>query len=210
MNEQNRILFFMRRKESRMHSSLRFPDPYRKGQRKESTSMEGEVTGLLSILFVCHGNICRSPMAEFMMKDLVRKEGIEEKFQIASAATTTDEIWGGRGNPVYPPAERELALHGIGTGDNELGVSKKRARLMTRADYQSFDLIIGMDAENLYDMKDIAGGDPEGKIHLLMDFTPHPGSVADPWYTRNFSKTWSDLAEGIPALLSYCRKKYHI
>ena len=162
------------------------------------------------ILFVCHGNICRSPMAEFMMKDLVRKERIADRFRIESAATTSEEIWGGRGNPVYPPAKRELASHGIGTPDNELGVSEKRARKMTPGDYRNFDLIIGMDSENLYDMRDIAGGDPDGKIHLLLEFTDHPRSVADPWYTGDFAATWNDLSDGVPALLAYCRKTYSI
>ena len=156
----------------------------------------------IRVLFVCHGNICRSPMAEFMMKDLVEKAGIADDFVIDSAATTTDEIWGGHGNPVYPPAVRELKKHGI-TGH---GIESKRARLLTKGDYDRYDLIIGMDRENLCDMRDILGSDPEGKIHLLLDFTDHPRSVADPWYTEDFTATWDDLSEGLPALLSWCRK----
>ncbi len=156
---------------------------------------------MVRILFVCHGNICRSPIAEFYMKDLVARKGMADQFEIVSAATTTEEIWGGKGNPIYPPALQELRSHGIGTKENELGVSAKRARLMKRSDYENYDLIIGMDLENLYDMKDIAGGDPEGKISLLLDHTDHPRGVADPWYTRDFGATWRDVSEGCEALL---------
>ena len=148
------------------------------------------------ILFICHGNICRSPMAEIVMKDLVKKAGLEEKYEVASAATTSEEIWNGVGNPVYPPARAKLREHGLST-------EGKRARLMTRADYDEFDFLVGMDAENLYDMKRIAGGDPEGKISLLMDYTTRPRSVADPWYTGDFEATWQDVSEGTKALLAY-------
>ena len=142
------------------------------------------------ILFVCHGNICRSPMAEFVMKDLVMKAGREAEFYIESAATSTEEI----GNPVYPPARRKLAEHGI-------GCAGKTARQMRSADYDRFDLIVGMDSWNLRNMHRICGGDPEGKIHLLMDFTPRPGDVADPWYTDDFEATWRDVLEGCTAIL---------
>ena len=148
------------------------------------------------ILFVCHGNICRSPMAEIVMKDLVKKAGLEEKYEIASAATTSEEIWNGVGNPVYPPAQAKLREHGLSS-------EGKRARLMTRADYDAYDLLIGMDTENLYDMKRIAGGDPEGKISLLMYYTTRPRPVADPWYTGDFEATWQDVSEGTKALLNY-------
>lgn len=137
------------------------------------------------ILFVCHGNICRSPMAEFVMKDLVAKAGREAEYYIESAATSTEEI----GNPVYPPARRKLAEHGI-------GCAGKTARQMTRADYDRFDLIVGMDSWNLRNMNRICGGDPEGKICLLMDFTRRSGDVADPWYTGDFEATWRDVLEG--------------
>ena len=152
------------------------------------------------ILFVCHGNICRSPMAEFVMKKLVEEAGLKDQFAIESAATTTEEIWGGRGNPVYPPARRKLAEHGI-------SCEGKRAKLMRKSDYPSFDYIIGMDDENLYDMKRIAGGDPDGKISLLMDYTDHPRDVADPWYTGNFDATWNDVYEGCQELLGYLQNK---
>ena len=120
--------------------------------------------GKFSILFVCHGNICRSPMAEFVMKQLVDEAGRSDEFAIASAATSTEEI----GNPVYPPARRKLAEHGI-------GCAGKTARQMTRADYDRYDLLVGMDEANIRNMRRISGGDPEGKIHQLLDFTERPG-----------------------------------
>ena len=147
------------------------------------------------ILFVCHGNICRSPMAEFVMKDLVCKAGLEDKIYIESAATSTEEI----GNEVYPPARRKLAEHGI-------SCKGKTARQMTRGDYDRFDLIVGMDGWNLRNMERICGGDPEDKIHLLMDYTDRPGEVADPWYTGNFDATWRDVAEGCEGLFQWIRQ----
>ena len=143
------------------------------------------------ILFVCHGNICRSPMAEFMMKDLVQKAGLEGEFFIASAATSTEEI----GNGVYPPARRMLAAHGIGCGG-------KTARQMTRQDYRDFDLLIGMDSANLRNMRRICGGDPEDKLRLLLDYTGQGRDVADPWYTGDFEATWRDVNAGCRALLA--------
>ena len=143
------------------------------------------------ILFVCHGNICRSPMAEFVMKDLVCKAGVQNHFLIESAATSTEEI----GNSVYPPARRKLAEHGI-------SCQGKTARQMTRLDYGRYDLLIGMDSWNIRNMRAISGGDPEGKIRMLMDYTNRPGDVADPWYTGNFEATWRDVLEGCEALLS--------
>ena len=138
------------------------------------------------ILFVCHGNICRSPMAEFVMKYLVEKEGLTDQFLIESAATSTEEI----GNPVYPPARRKLAEHGISCNGHA-------ARQMTRADYQRYDLLIGMDSANLRNMTRIAGGDPEGKIRPLL----YDKDVADPWYTGNFEATWQNVLRGCQALL---------
>ena len=145
---------------------------------------------IIKILFVCHGNICRSPMAEFVMKDLVKKAGQEDRFVIESAATSTEEI----GNGVYPPARRKLAEHGIGCRGTT-------ARQMTRSDYGRFDLLVGMDAWNIRNMRNICGGDPEEKIKMLMDFTRRPGDVADPWYTGDFESTWRDVLEGCQALL---------
>ncbi len=142
------------------------------------------------ILFVCHGNICRSPMAEFILKKLVRSAGREEEFEIASAATSTEEI----GNAVYPPARRKLAEHGI-------GCQGKTARQLTRDDYARFDLLVGMDDWNIRNMTRMCGGDPEGKIVKLMDFTNRPGDVADPWYTGDFEATWKDVLEGCQGML---------
>lgn len=142
------------------------------------------------ILFVCHGNICRSPMAEFVMKDLVRKAGLEKNFLIESAATSTEEI----GSPVYPPAQRKLAEHGINCDSNT-------ARQLQNDDYEEYDLLIGMDQANLYNMHRICGGDFEGKMHLLMEYTDRPGDVADPWYTDDFDATWRDVLDGCQGLL---------
>ena len=142
------------------------------------------------ILFVCHGNICRSPMAEFVMKHLVKEAGREDEFEIASAATSTEEI----GNSVYPPARRKLAEHGI-------SCAGKTARQLTRRDYDYYDLLIGMDNWNIRNMERMCGGDPEGKIYRLLDFTDRPGEVSDPWYTDNFEATWKDCLEGCSALL---------
>ena len=149
-----------------------------------------------SVLFVCHGNICRSPMAEFVMKDLVRKAGLDTEFFIASAATSTEEI----GNPVYPPARRKLAEHGI-------GCAGKTARQLRREDYDRFDLLIGMDSANLRNMRRICGGDPEEKLSLLLDWTDRAGDVADPWYTGDFEATWRDVLDGCRGLLHALTKE---
>ena len=141
------------------------------------------------ILFICHGNICRSPMAEFIMKDLVKKAGLEAQFHIESA-TSTEEI----GNPVYPPARRKLAEYGI-------DCAGKTARQLTNSDYDKYDLLIGMDRANLRNMHRICGGDSAGKLHLLMDYTDRPGDVADPWYTDDFETTWRDVLDGCRGLL---------
>lgn len=134
-------------------------------------------------------------MAEFVMKDLVKKAGLDDDYDIESAATSTEEI----GNEVYPPARRKLAEHGI-------GCKGKTARQMTRADYQRFDLIVGMDQWNMRNMLRICGSNPEGKIKLLMDFTERPGEVADPWYTGNFDATWRDVLEGCTGLLDWLER----
>ena len=149
---------------------------------------------MTKILFICHGNICRSPMAEFIMKDLVRKAGLEAQFHIESAATSTEEI----GNPVYPPARRKLAEHGI-------DCTGKTARQLTNADYDKYDLLIGMDRANLRNMHRICGGDFASKLHLLMDYTDRPGDVADPWDTDDFETTWWDVLEGCRGLLDACK-----
>ena len=152
---------------------------------------------MVKILFVCHGNICRSPMAEFVMKDLVEKAGLEKKFHIESAATSTEEI----GNPVYPPARRKLAEHGI-------DCAGKTARQLKRDDYERFDLLIGMDRANLRNMTRICGGDRLGKLRLLMEYAGQPDrEVADPWYTGDFEATWRDVAAGCRGLLEQTEER---
>ncbi len=148
---------------------------------------------MTKILFVCHGNICRSPMAEFVIKDLLQRAGLSGCAQVASAAVSAEEL----GNPVYPPARRKLAEHGI-------RCDGKTARLLQAADYQTYDLLIGMDRRNLAAMRRICGGDPDHKLRLLLDFTTQPRDVADPWYTRDFEQTWQDITTGCAALLRTC------
>ncbi|SDA39126.1 protein-tyrosine phosphatase [Butyrivibrio sp. INlla18] len=158
---------------------------------------------MIKVLFVCHGNICRSTMAEFIMKDIVSKQGLWDKFHIESSATHTDEIWNGVGSPVYPPARAKLREHGIGTDDNELGVAEKRARLTSRTDYDKFDYIIGMDSANIRDLNRIFSGDPDHKVFKMLDFTDRDGDVADPWYTGNFDATWRDCSDGCHGLFRH-------
>ena len=146
---------------------------------------------MIKLLFICHGNICRSPMAEFVMKDLVKKARLEKDFQIASAATSIEEI----GRPLYPPARRKLDEHGIRCDGHS-------ARQLTYQDYDEYDLLIGMDQANLRSMYRICGGDYAGKMHLLLDFTDRPGDVADPWYTGDFETTWRDVLAGCSGLLA--------
>ncbi len=146
---------------------------------------------MIKILFVCHGNICRSPMAEFVMKDMVKKQGCADKFEIASAATSTEEL----GNPVYPPARRKLMEHSI-------SCDGKTARQMTKNDYDYYDYIIAMDRNNIRNMKKFVGDDPDNKVSLLMYHTNRPGDVRDPWYTDDFEETWKDVNEGCSALLN--------
>jgi len=145
---------------------------------------------MLRIMFVCHGNICRSLMAEFVMKKLVEEKGLSHNFEIASSATSTEEI----GNPVYPPAKRELALHGI-------SCEGKYAVQLKKADYDAYDLFIGMDSYNIRNMERIFGGDPNGKIRKLLDYTKKPRDVADPWFSGEFDVTYRDVTEGCAALL---------
>ncbi|MCD7837539.1 MAG: low molecular weight phosphotyrosine protein phosphatase [Clostridiales bacterium] len=144
------------------------------------------------ILFVCWGNICRSPMAEFIFKDMVQKRGLQDQFLIESAAHSSEEI----GNPVYPPARRELARHGI-------SCDGKRARKITRSDYDKYDWILGMEQLNLRYMLWQFGGDPDRKIRRLLDFADYPRDIDDPWYTGEFTSTYADIVEGCEALLRY-------
>ena len=151
---------------------------------------------MIKVLFLCRGNICRSPMAEFVMKKLVSDMGLSHEFYIESAATSREEI----GNPVYQPVRKLLSQHGIDT-------SGKTARQMTKADYDRFDYIVAMDRENLGYLYRISHDDRDHKISLLMDYTDRPGDVADPWYTRDFEATWIDVDEGCRAFLQYLLKK---
>lgn len=142
------------------------------------------------IMFICHGNICRSPMAEFVMKDLVKKAGLEDEFVIASSAVSAEEL----GNHVYPPAKKVLEEHGISVGD-------KHAELLTRRDYDLYDLLIAMDTSNLRNIDRIIRSDSEGKVHLLMSYAGKSASVADPWYTGDFETAYNDIREGCEGLL---------
>ncbi|MBQ6431966.1 MAG: low molecular weight phosphotyrosine protein phosphatase [Oscillospiraceae bacterium] len=146
----------------------------------------------IRILFVCHGNICRSPMAEFIMKDLVKQRGLEAQFAIASVATSDEEI----GNPVYPPVRALLSARGI-------SCAGKTAVQLRAADYGRWDMFIGMDGANRRNMQRLFGGDPQGKVSLLLDYTDRPRDVADPWYTRDFREAEADIERGCAALLEY-------
>lgn len=155
---------------------------------------------MMKILFVCHGNICRSPMAEFIMKDLIKKAGLEKDFTIASSATSTEEIWNGVGNPVYPPAKRELSRHG-------LSCEGKRAVQIKKDDYDKWDMILCMDTKNLRNLHRIFGGDTQGKIRKLMSFTGRDSDVSDPWYTGDFEGVFQDIELGCKCLLQHLTRK---
>ena len=146
------------------------------------------------IMFVCHGNICRSPMAEFIFRDLIKKQGRESEFSVSSSATSTEEICCGIGNPVYPPAKAELAKHGI-------TCEGKRAVQLKKSDYDKYDLFIAMDSMNIRNIERIFGADPLGKVYKLMDFTSRHGDVADPWYSGRFEVAYKDIYEGCVCLL---------
>ncbi|MBR5145112.1 MAG: low molecular weight phosphotyrosine protein phosphatase [Clostridia bacterium] len=148
----------------------------------------------IKIMFVCHGNICRSPMAEFVFKDMVSKQGLQDNFEVCSSATSTEEIWGNVGNPVYPPAKRELAKHGI-------NCDGKRAVQLKREDGDKYDYFVGMDNANIRNMHKILGEKNSHKISRLMDYTLRGGEVADPWYTGDFEVTYRDVHDGCVGLL---------
>lgn len=170
---------------------------------------------MIKILFICHGNICRSPMAEFAFRAFADQSGLASRVQAASAATSDEEIWNGIGNPVYPPARDELARHGISCGG-------KRAVKLCRQDYGKYDYLIGMDGANVRNMRWILGGDPEGKIFKMMEFAGDgwklvaagkremewAADVADPWYTRDFGATWRDVEAGCRGILLFLREIY--
>lgn len=149
---------------------------------------------MIKIMFVCHGNICRSPMAEYILKHMAKEYGVLARLLVQSSATSSEEIWDGVGNPVYPPIRAELARRGVPCGDH-------RAVRLKRSDYEKYDLFICMDGKNVCDAERIFGGDPEGKIRKLMDYTPRGGDVVDPWYSRKFNVAFEDIREGCAALL---------
>ena len=151
---------------------------------------------MTKILFICHGNICRSPMAEFVMKDLAAKAGKRGAFEIASAAVSREEL----GNPVYPPAKRKLLEHGIRCDGHA-------ARQMTRADYDKFDYIIGMDTANIRNLNRMLKNDPDGKVYKFLSFAGSGRDIADPWYTGDFEATYRDVVEGCNGFLAYLRRE---
>lgn len=154
---------------------------------------------MIKILFICHGNICRSPIAEFLFKDLVQKQGLADCFQVASAATSTDTIYKGVGSPVYPPARNELAKHGI-------RCDGKRSVVLRREDYDRYDYLIGMDSANVRNMEKLFGC-RGGKIYKLLSFADSDADVADPWYTDDFVKAYEDIEKGCLGLLEHLRQE---
>lgn len=155
---------------------------------------------MIRIMFVCHGNICRSPMAEFILKKMIKDASLEHLVSVASSATSSEEIWGGIGNPVYPPAARELARHGIDSAG-------KRAVQLKVDDYDKYDIFIVMDDKNLRNSLRIFSSDMEGKVKKLMDFTSRGGEVSDPWYTDRFDVAYSDIYDGCIGVMEWIEKK---
>lgn len=154
---------------------------------------------MLDILFICHGNICRSPMAEFVMKDLTERQGLAGKFQIASAATSREEL----GNDIHPGTRRVLEREGI-------PFSSRQARQITKSDYEAYDYIIAMDRANLRNLERLLGGDPEGKFFLFLEFAGEHRDIADPWYTGNFDETYRDIKQGCTALLEFLLQQHKL
>lgn len=157
---------------------------------------EREWNFMIRVLFICHGNICRSPIAEAIFQNMVNKSRLENSFEIASRATSREEL----GNDIYPPARRELEVHLIPYD------RYKRATQMTKADYDRYDYLIGMDDWNIKNIFRIIGEDPDGKVYKLLDFTGHPGEIEDPWYTGNYHTVWNQIEEGCRSLLDFFKK----
>ncbi|MDO4278966.1 MAG: low molecular weight protein-tyrosine-phosphatase [Lachnoclostridium edouardi] len=150
---------------------------------------------MIRILMVCHGNICRSPMAEFVFRHMVKERGMGDKFHIASCATSTEEI----GNPVHQGTREKLRQHGIST-------EGKYAVQLRKKDYDNYDYLLGMDTWNIRNILRIVKSDPENKVHRLLDFSKEPRDIADPWYTGNFDVTYNDIVEGCQAFLNYLKE----
>lgn len=151
---------------------------------------------MIKVMFVCHGNICRSPMAEFIFKELIKKEGLEKDFLVDSCATSTEEIWNGVGNPIYPPAQAALTHNGIPFDKS------KRAVQIKKSDYDKYDLFLCMDNNNIRNAIRILGGDPQNKVRLLLSYTDNARDVSDPWYSRDFDKAFNDIYNGCKAFLT--------
>ena len=166
------------------------PEEMRESGMEPCTGHREGVCTVIHILFICHGNICRSPMSEFIMKNLVKKAGMDDRVSVSSLAATRDE----EGNDIYPPARRKLAQKGI-------PFAPRAARQMTMEDYEQANLVIGMDEENHRDIMRLTGGDKKHKVHLLMEYTDRPGEVADPWFTGDFDTTFRDVLDGCRGVL---------
>ena len=151
---------------------------------------------MIKVLFVCHGNICRSPMAEFIFKDMIKRNDAEDLFYVESAGTSSEEIIGGVGNPLYFMAKSVLK-------DNHVPYGEHHARQMTKDDYDRFDKIIAMENMNVWNIRRITDGDKDGKIKLLLDYTDLPGDVPDPWYTGKFDKTYKEIVRGCEGILKF-------
>ena len=155
---------------------------------------------MICVMFVCHGNICRSPMAEYIFKKMVKEAGREDDFLIASSATSGEEIVCGRGNPIYPPAKAELSRRGV-------AFKNRRAIRLRKSDYGEYDYFLSMDRYNMRNMRGIFGDDPYEKCHLLLEFTPEGGEVEDPWYSGDFGKAFEDIERGCAAFLAFVTKE---
>ncbi len=158
---------------------------------------------MIKVLFICHGNICRSPMAEFILKDMVKKLGIADRFEIKSAATSAEEIWNGVGNPVYPPARKELVKHGI-------RCDGKRAVQLKTSDYDYYDYLIGMDSMNMRNMERMTGHRAGEKMKLLLEYAGENRGITDPWYSGRFDVTYEDVVTGCKAFLEYLKRENKI